>query len=259
MGGLLIRAPSRYRLTCFAVFSVPFRKVINVLCLTGEQGKKATHKNWKCEVCASETSSSSSRKGEGGQSTVLQAIAVFRAEVSDFRKESSEKCDQSWEKLIQLQSDLKKVTTEISNLNSKLHVVENRCDDACGDILALKGENRSLKAMWMSAARERKGILASAIHSSFPPDSKVLINEHLTTQPRQPFNGARELVRQGLLSVAWTNDGMVLAKSTPGGATFRIQHQDQLDQMKRRFMELTIPEAGGQAITRIDTVPAAAT
>ncbi|KAG8335316.1 hypothetical protein J6590_071522 [Homalodisca vitripennis] len=127
-----------------------------------------------------------------------------------------------------------KVTTEIGNLNSKLNVVENRCDEACGDIVALKGENRSLKgestkAMWMSAARERKGLLASDIHSSFPPDSKVFINEHLTTQTRQLFNGARELVRQRILSVAWTNDGRVLAKSTPGGATFRIQHQDQLD------------------------------
>ncbi|KAG8308149.1 hypothetical protein J6590_002233 [Homalodisca vitripennis] len=233
--------------------------------LTAEQGKKASRKNWKCEVCASEMSSTSSRAGEGGQSTVLQAIAAFRAE--------------SWEKLTQLQSDLKKVTTEIGNLNSKLHVVENRFDEACGDIVALKGENqalkeemntcrchnveflrsdisvahrlqgrsdtrppsivvsfvsRSTKTMWISAARMRKGLLASDIHFSFPSDSKI-----------QQFNGARELVRQRLLSLALTNDGRVLAKSTPGGATFRIQHKDQLDQMKRRIMEFATRVDGG--------------
>ncbi|KAG8275856.1 hypothetical protein J6590_077311 [Homalodisca vitripennis] len=43
---------------------------------------------------------------------------------------------------------------------------------------------------------------------------QVFINEHLTTQTRRLFNGARELVRQRVLSVAWTNDGRVLAKST---------------------------------------------
>ncbi|KAG8291253.1 hypothetical protein J6590_065121 [Homalodisca vitripennis] len=234
-------------------------ELYHLKCLTVEQGKKTTRNNI--------TSSTSSRAGEGGQSTVLQAIAAFRAEVSDFRKESSEKWDKSWEKLAQLQSDLKKVTTEIDVINveflrsdiSVAHRLQGRSSDTRPLSIVVSFVSRLTKAMWMSAARERKGLLASDIHSSFPTDSKVFINKHLTTQTRQLFNGARELVRQRVLSVAWTNDGRVLAKSTPGGATFRIQHQDQLEQMKRRIMELTTQDAGGQTTRRTDTVPAAAT
>ncbi|KAG8241081.1 hypothetical protein J6590_079836 [Homalodisca vitripennis] len=241
--------------------------------LTVEQGKKATRKNWKCGVCACETSSTSSRAGEGGQSTVLQAIATFRAELSwRIFSNTQGKIIFSYPVYLSHKKRVHHIYIPYST-DLQMSYMWSSCDRIylwhidfkAGVVtpgrylllyLSFRGQ---LKAMWMSAARERKGLLACDIHSSFPPDSKVFIYEHLATQTRQLFNGAKKLVRQRVLSVAWTYDGRVLAKSTPGGATFRIQHQDQLDQMKRRIMELTTQEAGGQAITRTDTVPVAAT
>ncbi|KAG8289166.1 hypothetical protein J6590_003504 [Homalodisca vitripennis] len=106
-------------------------------------------------------SATSSRAGEGGQSTVLQAVTAFRADVSDFRTESSEKWDQSW------------VKTDTSNSRP----ISRR----------LKQKSEACEAEVVTGVDQR---------------------------------------REGANS-----------KSTPGGDTFHIQHQDQLGQMKRRIME----------------------
>ncbi|KAG8260537.1 hypothetical protein J6590_094936 [Homalodisca vitripennis] len=174
-------------------------ELYHLKCLTVELGKKATRKNWKCEVCASETSSTSSRAGEG-------VIAAFRAEVSDFRKESSEKWDLknriACGDIVALMGENRSLKGEVNVLRAELadlqqhkrktnilisdvinveflrsdisvaHRLQGRSSDTRLPSIVVSLVSRSTKAMWISAARERKGLLASDIHSSFPPDSK---------------------------------------------------------------------------------------
>lgn len=273
----------------------------------GDPAKKiGTRRTWKCEGCASECSSSSSKAGaerETGNSSVLKAITAFR-------KESNERWDETLAKLNKVQEDIKEVTAEMSLMKKQLKEVETKSTKTCQTVESLKEENirlnsemaglqrevrdlqqhtrksnvlitgvpvtpkedvydiiqniarlldlqyyrndisvahrlpsrqgddrppsivvsfvsRSVKSDWITARRAKKTLSARELRATFA-DHQIYVNEHLTTETRALFNGARALVKTGKLASVWTSDCRVMAKRTPTGRPFSVKHLHHL-------------------------------
>lgn len=82
--------------------------------------------------------------------------------------------------------------------------------------------SRTVKQEWLAARRVRRSLSAQEIHASFP-DAPIYLNEHLTVQTRELFNGARRLMREEKLASVWTSDGRVMAKRDPTAPPFRVR------------------------------------
>lgn len=87
------------------------------------------------------------------------------------------------------------------------------------------------KVDWLKAKRNLRFRSANDIDSSFP-SQPIYINEHLTSQDKEIFKGARRLVKDQVLNSAWTRDGGVLVRKRPGGRPFRVSHLHQLLELK---------------------------
>ncbi|KAG8257013.1 hypothetical protein J6590_057083 [Homalodisca vitripennis] len=231
-------------------------------------GVVTRNKKWKCESCAVECASNSSKTSETGtaSSTILDAIAAFR-------KENNDKWDSNNIKLDEVQAEVNTFATNrhiyvphtrknnllISgvpvtpreNLYDILGSIAQLLNVSCRDVdistvhrlQGRKGDreppsivvcfiSRDVKTSWLSARRKKGSMTAQELVSSFP-NTPIYLNEHLTPQSRAIFNGARALIKQGKLSTVWTSDSKVMAKLTPDHRPFRVrdlQHVAQLEQ-----------------------------
>lgn len=269
---------------------------------------KPNRKNWKCESCSLDSSSTGSRASvgdrESGQSAVLEAISAFRREVN-------EKSDQTLAKLSKVQEDLNGVVADVGLLKNQFSEISAQCESITKTVEHLESDNsrlnrevtllkreiadlqqhsrknnlmisgvpitrgenvyqvletiarilnvpcdrytvsaahrlpssvpndkrppsiivcfvsRNIKSDWMFARRKKGSLSARDLHASFP-DTPIYLNDHLTPQTRELFNGARNLKKEKKLAVVWTSDGRVLARKTISGPPFRVWDMRQL-------------------------------
>lgn len=113
-----------------------------VVCHIKCVGVVTRNKRWKCESCASECSSGSSKVSESerdsASTSILEAIAAFR-------KESCAKWDVNNEKLDKLQRDLNGIKAEMRTLNLRVDEVSLKCDQAGNNVIRLEAENLRLQ------------------------------------------------------------------------------------------------------------------
>ncbi|KAG8309541.1 hypothetical protein J6590_083103 [Homalodisca vitripennis] len=102
-------------------------------------GVVTRNKKWKCESCAVEFASNSSKTSESGtaSSTILDAIAAFR-------KENNDRWDSNNIKLDEVQAEVKSVKSDISFLKAEYLQVKAQCCEACENIDTLRSENKYL-------------------------------------------------------------------------------------------------------------------
>lgn len=108
----------------------------HVQCCGDASKKMGTRGTWRCEGCAVETSSASSRNSDT-QSAVLEAIAAFR-------KESNIKLDQTVARLSKMQTDLNGVVKEVSSLKLMFTDLKSTSDKTVQDVDTLQVENARL-------------------------------------------------------------------------------------------------------------------
>lgn len=87
--------------------------------------------------------------------------------------------------------------------------------------------SRQVKDEWMRARTSKRRLSAKDLSDSFP-DETIYLNEHLTRQTREIFNGARALAKIHKLEAVWIKDCRVLVKKTPTSAPFRLHSLRQL-------------------------------
>ncbi|KAG8308512.1 hypothetical protein J6590_108066, partial [Homalodisca vitripennis] len=102
-------------------------------------GVVTRNKKWKCESCAVECASNSSKTSESGtaSSTILDAIAAFR-------KENNDRWDSNNIKLDEVQAEVKSVKSDISSLKAEFLEVKAQCREAGENIDTLRSENKKL-------------------------------------------------------------------------------------------------------------------
>lgn len=103
--------------------------------------KVSTRKNWRCEDCALETSSTSSSRMGGDRESVKAAVL---GAIAEFRKETNDRLDQSHQKLDKVQEDINGVMKEVSALKVQYGEVQVMCAKNTTDVEALVTENQRL-------------------------------------------------------------------------------------------------------------------
>lgn len=115
------------------------------VCPPGGEKKISTRKNWKCELCVAETSSTSSRASES--QTVLDAIAAFR-------KESNTRWDENNAKLDTLRVDISKVRADVNDLKTLYNNLKSETNKNSEDVEKLFNLNSELSVAVKVLKRE---------------------------------------------------------------------------------------------------------
>lgn len=88
--------------------------------------------------------------------------------------------------------------------------------------------SRSVRELWLNAAKRKKGFKASDLAPSLPP-STIYINEQLTPHNKALLGRARRLQRQGKLHYAGFFNGKVLVKPSEKDAAIRVLELEDLE------------------------------
>lgn len=124
-----------------------------VVCHTRCAGVVTRNKKWKCDCCATESASNSSKMSDTGSSNacILDAINAFR-------KENNERWDANTGALSQLREDVGSIKADVGSLKNQLLEVNAICDKNSKDITVLQYENSQLNEQ-LSRMKQQVGEL----------------------------------------------------------------------------------------------------
>lgn len=140
--------------------------------------KTCTRKTWKCEDCATESLSTSSKASDSLQSSVLDAIAALRKDITD-------RFDNTNANIENLRQEIGSVVKEIGALKQQYVELKTVSDTNATQLVELKDENNRLSAVVSALQREvadlqqqsrKNNVIISGIPYTPREDVSILLN-----------------------------------------------------------------------------------